>query len=131
MICLPEYSKRKDFIILKTPKQKEQDNLVFRALKSSTFLTQSLAASSFCLRIEMSIPVSLQIERHYSLRGTYLPCLCREILVTVKRKWEFTDQVLTEPNDWMMKWTGQIKIIYNFNTETVFITFDVFYLIYL
>ena len=59
MICLPQYSKRKDFIILKTRKQKEQDSMVFRALKSSTFLTQSLTASLFCFRIEMSIPVSL------------------------------------------------------------------------
>lgn len=96
------------------------------ALKSRTFCfrKQSVAAFSFCFRTEMSIPV-LQIAKTLFIKRNVLTLpLQRVILVRIKKRWELTDQVTTEPKYWMIKWTGQVRIIYNFNTETVKLRFS-------
>lgn len=107
-------------------KKRRKLGWVSGALKSRTFCfrTLSVAAFSFRFRTEMSILV-LQIAKTIFIKRSLLTLpLQRVILVRIKEKWEFTDQVTTKPNYWMIKWTGQVKIIYNFNKETVGLRFS-------
>lgn len=107
-------------------KKRRKVGWVSRALKSRTFCfrTLSVAAFSFRSRTEMSILI-LQIAKTIFIKRSLLTLpLQRVILVRIKEKWEFTDQVTTKPNYWMTKWTGQVKIIYNFNKETVGLRFS-------
>lgn len=116
-------NKTQHFTIRKAPKE----NLGTKHLNPGRFALESrrsIAAFSFCFRTEMSIPV-LQIAKTLFIKRNLLTLpLQRVILVRIKRRWELTDQVTTEPNYWMIKWTGQIRIIYNFNTETVKLRFS-------